>query len=130
MGKASRNAFDPGAFSNLNGIGEASPYINYLENTAARLRELSRVRYDLLNLNPGDQVLDVGCGLGEDSRELALLVAPRGKVVGIDSSAAMITQARKRSRRFVRALKFAIGDAQKLKFADASFTACWSERVL
>ena len=130
MGKSSQNGFDPGAFSNLNAINEAVEYVNYLEHTTARLRELSRARYELLNLGPGDVVLDVGCGLGEDTRELASLVAPRGRVIGIDSSATMVAQARKRSQKFGRAVKFSVGDARELKFADASFAACWSERML
>ena len=42
----------------------------------------------------GDRVLDVGCGTGED----ALLLASRGvRVVGIDSSPAMIGQARRKA---------------------------------
>src|SRR5579885_710317 len=130
MPKTSRSTFDPGGFSNLDAIGEASQYVSYLEHTAARLRDLSRARYDLLNLHPGDTVLDLGCGLGEDSRELVPYVTPRGKVVGIDSSAAMIAQARKRSRKFGRSIRFAVGDAHRLKFPTASFSACWSERVL
>jgi ubiquinone/menaquinone biosynthesis C-methylase UbiE len=130
MRRLSNTGFVPGGFSNLDAFGEASQYVRYLEHTAARLRNLSRARYELLNLHPGDSVLDVGCGLGEDSRELAPLVSPRGKVVGIDSSAAMIAQARKGSQKFGRALRFAVGDAHNLKFAEAAFTACWSERVL
>ncbi len=130
MGKSSHVGFDPGAFSDLNTIDEASEYVSYLELTGARLRELSRARYELLNLHSGDLVLDVGCGLGEDSRELASLVAPRGRVIAIDSSAVMVAQARKRSRKFGRAVKFSIGDAHELEFEDASFAACWSERVL
>lgn len=42
----------------------------------------------------GDQVLDVGCGLGHEVRRLAELVGPRGRVAGIDASPAMITEAR------------------------------------
>ena len=41
--------------------------------------------YALLGLRPGDRVLDVGCGTGDDARALASLVAPGGCVVGIDS---------------------------------------------
>jgi ubiquinone/menaquinone biosynthesis C-methylase UbiE len=130
MGKLSHARFDPGAFSNLDAIGEASVYVSYLEHTGTRLRELSRARYELLNLHSGDHVLDVGCGLGDDTRELAFMVAPRGRVTAIDSSAAMVAQARKRSSKFGRAIKFAVGDAHDLDFADSSFAACWSERVL
>ena len=56
--------------------GNAFSYFKCLEHTDARLWDLSRARYDLLNLHPRDQVLDLGCGPGEDSRELAYLVAP------------------------------------------------------
>lgn len=128
--KSSKGGFDPGGFSNLDAIDEASQYVSYLEHTAARLRELSRARYELLDLHPGDQVLDLGCGLGEDSRELLTFVSPGGRVVGVDSSSAMIAQARKRSGKFGRALQFLAGDAHSLKFPDASFNACWTERVL
>jgi ubiquinone/menaquinone biosynthesis C-methylase UbiE len=127
--KESCGRFDSG-FSHLDAVGEALPYVSHLEHTPTRLRRLSRARYDLLDLRPGDTVLDLGCGLGEDSRELVLLVAPRGKVVGIDSSAAMIARARERSRQFGRALRFAVGDAHQLKFAEGSFAGCWSDRML
>jgi SAM-dependent methyltransferase len=130
MHNSPRNSFDPGSFSNLDALTEASQYVSYLEHTAARLRDLSRARYELLNLQPGDQVLDLGCGLGEDSRELVSFVTPRGKVLGVDSSAAMIAQARQRSRRFGRSIRFTVGDAHDLKFASNTFAACWSERVL
>ena len=130
MNKSSNSGFKAGRFSDLDATGESSEYVTYLEQTGARLRELSRARYGLLNLSPGDQVIDVGCGLGDDARELAALVAPQGKVTAIDSSADMIAQARRRSDRLESAVEFAIGDAHQLDFADASFAACWSERVL
>jgi ubiquinone/menaquinone biosynthesis C-methylase UbiE len=130
MRKSSRSGFDPGGFSDLDAIEEASEYVSYLEHTGERLRELSRARYELLELRSGDHVLDVGCGLGEDTRGLAAQVAPGGKVFAIDSSAAMIVEARKRSRKFGRAIKYAVGDAHHLEFPPASFAACWSERVL
>lgn len=130
MTKSSDSGFKAGHFSDLDATGEKSEYVAYLEETGARLRELSRTRYGLLNLSPGDQVLDVGCGLGDDARELAALVAPHGKVIAIDSSAEMIAQARRRSQGLEPAVDFAVGDAHKLTFADGSFAACWSERVL
>lgn len=130
MVKSSRESFDPGAFSDLNEVDEAVEYVRYLEHSSERLRELSRARYELLNLRPGAVVLDVGCGLGEDTRELASLIGPRGQVIGIDFSAEMIAQARKRSQKLGKTVKFHVGDAHDLKFPDASFSACWSERVL
>src|SRR5579875_1873108 len=130
MSDSSAGGFKAGRFSNLDAADEASEYVKYLEGAGARLRLLSRARYSLLNLRPGDQVLDVGCGLGDDARELAAMVAPGGRVIAIDASAAMVAQARRRSAGLEMAVEFAVGDAHELQFAAASFAACWSERVL
>lgn len=46
-----------------------------------------------LNLKPGDSVLDIGCGDGKISREIAGLCAP-GEVIGVDFSASMIEHAK------------------------------------
>src|SRR5215469_2401661 len=49
-----------------------------------------------LGLTAGSAAADVGCGLGTDAAEMAVLVAPGGTVHGIDGSEAMITAARER----------------------------------
>ena len=45
----------------------------------------------------GEVVLDVGCGCGSTSIELARRVMPRGRVVGVDISAPMLQRARERA---------------------------------
>jgi ubiquinone/menaquinone biosynthesis C-methylase UbiE len=50
-----------------------------------------------LGPRPGLRALDLGCGTGEDARALAGLVIPDGQVVGVDTSATMIAEARTRS---------------------------------
>ena len=47
---------------------------------------------ELMQVRPGDRVLDVGCGLGDDVRALAALVGPSGRAVGIDASEATIAK--------------------------------------
>ena len=50
-----------------------------------------------LNLEPGMQVLDAGCGTGEVSNWILDEVAPAGRVVGIDLSAAHVAVARRQA---------------------------------
>ncbi len=57
-----------------------------------------RLAIPLLHLARGDTVLDVGCGTGLNFALLSEAVGPTGRIVGIDSSAEMLTQAGRRSR--------------------------------
>ena len=70
-----------------------------------------------LNLRGDEHVLDVGCGDGKVTAELARAL-PRGAVVGIDASAEMIRFARKTfPAAEISRQKFKIMDARKIKFA-------------
>jgi tRNA A58 N-methylase Trm61 len=43
-----------------------------------------------LGASPGDRILDLGCGSGEVTTEIARLVGPKGVVVGVDLSESMV----------------------------------------
>jgi len=58
--------------------------------------ELRRRAVDLLELKPGDSVLDVGCGTGLALPLLGDAVGPEGRIVGIDQSPDMLGLARNR----------------------------------
>ncbi|RXK46423.1 class I SAM-dependent methyltransferase [Halorientalis pallida] len=49
---------------------------------------------DLLDPNPGERVLDLGCGTGHLTAEIGSAVGPQGEVVGIDRAAEMVREAR------------------------------------
>src|SRR5947209_7552047 len=63
-------------------------------------------------------------------RQIAALVAPQGKVIGVDYSAEMIDEARARIADTQLPVEFVRGDAVALDFADASFDRCRCDRVL
>src|SRR6476619_1403824 len=59
---------------------------------------LAGVTGDLYELFPppaGGRCIDIGCGFGETTQELAALVGPEGNVLGTDSSPHFIEDARR-----------------------------------
>ncbi len=54
---------------------------------------------EMLGLMPGAQILDMGCGTGLNFSLLQQKIQPRGTIVGIDRSAEMLGQARRRAQR-------------------------------
>jgi ubiquinone/menaquinone biosynthesis C-methylase UbiE len=77
---------------------------------------------------PGATVLDVGCGPGTITLDIARRVAP-GRVVGLDPSAEVIDQARRDSDGTDN-VEFTTGDVYALDFADASFDVVHAHQVL
>jgi len=86
--------------------------------------------YLLPALVPGQRLLDVGCGPGSITIDLAARVAP-GEVVGLDSSEAVVVLAREAARS-ARAtnLTFRTGDIYALDYPDASFDVVHAHQVL
>ncbi|OBA85687.1 hypothetical protein A5662_04085 [Mycobacteriaceae bacterium 1482268.1] len=88
-----------------------------------------RQSYDLLAAKPGGNILEVGCGLGDDAAAIAQRVAPGGSVVAVDGSQAMVDAARERHGDRA-GLSFCLADATKLPYEDGVFDGCRIDRVL
>lgn len=71
------------------------------------------------HLRGGGSALDVACGSGKLTAELARIAGPAGRVVGLDFSARMLDVA----RRSHPSLEFIEGDALDLPFDDRTFDA-------
>jgi ubiquinone/menaquinone biosynthesis C-methylase UbiE len=119
-------------FSAVDVAPSADPFIRYLDRVHALAEAAAwrRARFAALGLVAGDSALDVGCGTGNDVLVLADLVGPAGRVVGVDSSRAMIAEARRRAGEAGAAVELQVGDAQHLDFPDASFDCARCERTL
>jgi ubiquinone/menaquinone biosynthesis C-methylase UbiE len=110
-------------FTRVDSAKDANWFITFMDTVNA-LPEYGAVRRTLASgLGPltGKHVLDIGCGTGDDARELAELVGPEGKITGVDLSEAMVNEARRRNDGRSLPAEFAVEDMQRLSFADGSF---------
>ena len=86
--------------------------------------------FSLEPLNPGEAVLDIGCGAGVDTLVAAHLVGPGGRVVGMDVTPAMVERARAHLARLGLAnVTFQVGEAEALPFPDGTFDVVISNGV-
>jgi ubiquinone/menaquinone biosynthesis C-methylase UbiE len=92
----------------------------YARLTGAMAGRASTSRPELLGATSNDVVLDIACGPGSLTLELAPHVA---RAIGLDITPAMLDEARAaQTRRGVDNVEWINGDAAKLPFADGSFT--------
>src|SRR5438105_4291389 len=89
---------------------------------------VTRPLLDLLSLQPGERVLEIGSGGGLAAIEAANAVAPSGEVVGFDLSAPLANLATKRAAEAgVPNVRFVVGDAQVDDIPGAPFDAVISQ---
>ena len=95
-----------------------------LEEVGRLPGELAMDRLDLL---PGQKVVDLGCGSGTTTLELAARVGPGGEVAGVDISAEMLARGRERAARAGAGnIEFVHADVQVHDLVEARFDAAYS----
>ena len=86
--------------------------------------------YLVPELRPGMDVLDVGCGPGTITADLAALVAP-GRVTAVDAAPDVVDKARAvAAERGLDNVEFAVADVHALDFPDDSFDVVHAHQVL
>ncbi len=87
----------------------------------------------LAHLEPGDSVLDVGCGTGALAIAARDRVGSGGQVCGVDPSPEMVARARAKAATAAKAgadFRFETATVEALPFADATFDAVLSTLML
>ena len=97
------------------------------ERLDRQLDGLGRAAQAVLAPAPGERLLDLGCGCGQTTLELALAAGPSGHLTGVDISAPMLEVARARPRPPAAApVVWRQADAQTADLGEAGFDAAFS----
>ena len=123
---------------NQSGAGNAPASTTFKQNQVAYLDKFRGLEwahayklrsFEYLDVEPGDSILEVGCGAGDDSLALAQRVGPDGRVVGIDAGADMVSEAKKRGENSNLPVEFFVQDVCNLEFPDNTFDGCRADQV-
>ena len=86
-----------------------------------KLRELRNRTAHIAHIQPGEKVLDVGCGTGTLGMEVAPRVGSMGSVIGIDPGENQIARARSKAARTNLPIQFQVGVIEHLDFPEQTF---------
>ncbi|MDM9379428.1 class I SAM-dependent methyltransferase [Chlorogloeopsis sp. ULAP01] len=118
-------------FSKVDDTANPQDFVSYLDAISSlnSIQAYKQQTFTRLEIQAGDRILDVGCGIGDDVRSLAVKVGNAGEVVGIDRSETMVKEAQSRSANLGLPVAYYVGDAEKLDFPDHTFDGCRSDRT-
>jgi ubiquinone/menaquinone biosynthesis C-methylase UbiE len=98
--------------------------------TLGRRARLRNMTIALARIQPGDRVLEVGCGTGDVAIAACAPAGPRGSVSGIDAGPEMIAVARAKAARAGVAVDFRVEPIEALTYPDATFDIVLSSLMM
>ncbi len=98
-------------------------WVKFYKQLDGQIGDIGKIAIDRSGVTAGQHVLDIGCGCGDSSLELARRVGPGGAVHGIDISQPMLEQAARRAAMEpMLKLDFQRRDAQIADFPAATYS--------
>jgi len=97
---------------------QAGPrWVKLQQRLDAQIQPLGLAAMQRAEIKAGEHILDIGCGCGQTSLELAKQVGPQGSVIGIDLSLPMLERTRERQKELnLTNIEFLHADAQTHRF--------------
>jgi SAM-dependent methyltransferase len=105
-------------------VGEE--WVRQANRTDAMFSDLTQAALGALNAQPGERVLDIGCGAGQTALAAADAVGAAGHVVGIDISVPLLDLGRQRAAAVGANIDFIEADAGAAAIPGAPFDAAFS----
>ena len=118
-------------FAQVDARQEIEPFAACLTllDSLPNFRAYKEKSYELLELNAGQSILEVGCGLGDDLRRMSQQLGDTGRLVGVDASLALLKQGRTRLLDWP-CIDWIHADARRLPLPADSFDRCRIDRTL
>lgn len=105
----------------------AMAWVTLQDRLDTMFREVSSAALDAAHPAAGERALDVGCGCGGTTLDLARRVTASGQVVGVDISTPMLERARQRATELgLQNVDLTLADAGTHPFSSASFDLVFS----
>src|SRR5262249_4427722 len=119
-------------FTTVDSSKDPEFFLRFLDaaNKNPSIVTIKQIILDGLRLRNGGRVLDLGCGLGDDTFRIAERVGASGRATAVDGSTGMIAEARGRAETRGLPVDFEVGDSQALRFAEGTFDGVRAERML
>lgn len=112
---------------------ESKNFVNveWLNNLAQETKHIKKRSYQLMQIQPNSQVLDVGCGPAIDTIPLSEFIDDKGRIVGVDYDPAMIAAADQElaKSKITKRVQHVLGNVLSLPFQDREFDRIHAERL-